>query len=558
MKLRYGASQIRARIGSSAAVLRHTESSLNLIPGDGFAVDWESGITAVGSPGDTNYDATAAAHWDVVPYQSVTDSPFHVSVVAFHINEIDRVDFYLNGGPAISSRIPTLNAATGVYEYWAIIDPDVLLSNGVPDGPIDVRAVAYPATAGQPRILDSLNLVSNAGGSLPQITVWCSTTGSDSTGDGTEGNPFRQPYRAIKEAESQGGATGADGCLVYLKAGTYTWGDANANFPPVTTDRWPVIMGAPGTLPSDVLFDTETNNGYKTNLVAVSGVTFDNITARTATSTTREIWFDNCTFNGNGTQRPYLDANWSGVYLTRSSGNDLSNGFIGAQLVRDCSLTLMREDVFTGSNLVVNSTASQTERLTASDAHPDFYQLYSNGGIIDNKILYGVTSTDTLAQGIFASNASLVKNVAFVNVLIARPNGDTTPLQSQFLCPMSHVVMRGVTLPNSQLLFRSLDMSIVDIWGCCFDEVAISPFNPGDLVVFDSAWFRSCHFTNASSDGTDSSDATTGDPLFTSPTKNDFRPSVGSSLLDRIVGDFIVVDVSNSLRESPHTVGAYH
>src|SRR5690606_9628826 len=91
-------------------------------------------------------DAKAIARWDVVPYQ-IIDCSFEVGVVAFHINGIDRVEFSLENGPWVPVREMTLNPRTQVREYWVVLPCDNL-----PDGPSEVRAIAYPKV-GIPRVL---------------------------------------------------------------------------------------------------------------------------------------------------------------------------------------------------------------------------------------------------------------------------------------------------------------------------------------------------------------------------------------------------------------------
>lgn len=106
-------------------------------------------LEQLGEPGDFGYDAKAMARWDVVPYQTF-DGDFNVGVVAFHINYIDRVEFSVNGGPWLPVYTMSMNSQINVVEYWA-----TLRASDFTDGPLELRAVAYPKV-GIPRVLDSL------------------------------------------------------------------------------------------------------------------------------------------------------------------------------------------------------------------------------------------------------------------------------------------------------------------------------------------------------------------------------------------------------------------
>src|SRR5262249_17949540 len=158
----------------------------------------------------------AIARWDVVPYQTIveqTTPTFNVGVVAFHIAGIERVAFSLEGGPWTDVTSMELNPEAGVVEYFATIDASDFSS----DGPIEVRATAYPKAAapqaqgtaaypggGDPRVLKSLFLYVDAGPAATPIARYCSPSGSDSTGDGSVGNPYASPWRAAKAIETAG------------------------------------------------------------------------------------------------------------------------------------------------------------------------------------------------------------------------------------------------------------------------------------------------------------------------------------------------------------------
>ena len=199
-------------------------TAAKIAPGIGF-----TGATAqpatIGDPSQFGYNDNAIANWDVVPNQTFTGD-FNVGVVAFHNSGIDHVAFSVNGGAwtnvsAMTANPQTANTsgignanASGIVEYWATLQA----SDFTTDGQVEVRAIAYPKI-GVPRVLSSLYLNSNSNGSLTRQPVYVSTTGSDSTGDGTQAKPFATIFRAAK---SMNNGTVKNG-LIYLLPGDYSW-----------------------------------------------------------------------------------------------------------------------------------------------------------------------------------------------------------------------------------------------------------------------------------------------------------------------------------------------
>ena len=216
--------------GSGIAIADDNQSSpSNIIePGTGFTGPTDQ-PAAVGDPLAPGYTAKAIARWDVVPYQTFNGT-FNVGVVAFHINGIKEIDFtatdkngashtYTSNAMTLNPQIANDPAVTGVgiktdgvVEYWVPIN-----ASDFADGPVEITATAYP-TAGVPRVLDSLRLYANYGNTLPrQDPIWVAPApaGSDTTGTGTEDNPYASILWAAHNAQSDTGA------VIYMKAGTY-------------------------------------------------------------------------------------------------------------------------------------------------------------------------------------------------------------------------------------------------------------------------------------------------------------------------------------------------
>lgn len=526
-----------------------------LIPGSGFSDDWGSGIDPIGSEGDTGYHCVPMAHWNCVPHLTVSTQVQHVGVVAFHINGIDRVEFSLDGGPSVAASEMSLNIQSGAWEYWAAITPESLLAADCPDGPREIRAIVYPRHAGQPRVLEPLAVNLNAHGSLEERVFWCSPSGSDDYGTGTRANPFRQPFRALKFAASLGGETGlADGTTVVLESGDYFWGSGSGARIP-TQSRWASIV-ASDEAPSPPRFTERDDFGFQTSLLHVRGVKFEAVQLLSAGSGHgQSLWIDQCDLVGPGphiNRKPiatgcFLD----GIYATDCWLSAYRDGFVDLSLVRGCRIEAIGCDAFSGSDLVVNCTASDVD-AGDSGFHSDLYQLVGNAS---NKILYGVIAENCAAQGIFIADGDAVTDIAIVNVLFAKPWDSADPLCSQIASPVSHIVISGLSLPNSLLEFRGPCADVL-IRGSHFSRIGVAP-RPGFPPPNPSpAWFVECHSDFLPPDVVMSEEFSTGDPLMSNPEYGDFSLSPISPLRSRLSTLLAPVDVMNRPRGLPDAVGA--
>lgn len=539
------------------------ETGLILTPGSGFSEDWGSFVTSVGAEGMPGYDAKSIARWNVVPYQTIEDEPFSVGVVAFHINEIDRVEFYLEGGPAVTTTEMRHNPRTDTWEYWAVLDPDVFQQLNYPDGPIELRAVAYPKFAGQPRELEPLILNTNANGTLPKPVMWCAPWGSDETGDGSQENPYRQPYKAMQAAGSLGGDHGADGSVIYLMPGEYHWG--GAGWPPSTTHRWATIQSAPGASASEVVFRTSSSAGFKSPRIAVKNISFYKVGANTATGGDFSLWLSGCIFFGDGrasNYKPFTSSLYSGgVYVTNSSVSDARDGFVGAQLIRKSHIENIGSDAFTGSRMVVDSTVNGIDH-SGTSFHPDVFQWHISQDA-DNYIVYGMRAIDCNAQGFFARAATgtsgTLSNVAIVNSMIVRPLGSNpnAPGFSQWMINGNHILIKNVSLPNSVFVWRASDLRNVSVRGSMFHMMRVADGDYGTSHV-DSEWFRDNHYANTFSEGAYSqgTGCTVGDPRFVDFDSGDFTPLPNSPLRLRLSEALVPADIHGEERSAPDTIGA--
>ena len=403
-------------------------------------------------------DAQAMARWNFVPYQ-ILNSSFKIGVVAFHIYGINRVEFFLDGSstPTVVTT-PTLNSESDTIEYWISVDP-----SGMASGLHTLTAIAYP-NVGLPRSLSidpitakhgqyNMCFIADPDNAIPRLEKYISPSGSDITGNGSSSNPFLSPMKAAKSIALANGGF-ADGGYINLLAGNHHFGTYAFSLLTVTRDHWLTIRPAPGVASADCPIVTATG-GIRTKLVK-----FENITIKPNTtvapllgSPTNEFccgWVDGCDFMGQGrTVNSKFMANWDYMFITSCNLTDSRDGFSG-DLVRDCHIGLIGADAFTGSGLVINSTCRKIDR-TGTIFHPDFYQLYAAGKLLENRILYGAELLEfSETQGLFsgAIGAPGIKDIAFVNVKL-----HTGPIMRafQFVCPTNHMLVQGCTLRGSMV-----------------------------------------------------------------------------------------------------------
>ncbi len=169
-----------------------------LQPGTGFTAP-TGPQAAVGDPTAQGHSENAIARWDVVPYQTFTGM-FSIGVVAFDISGIKEVDFSVNGGAWTGVTSMTMNPQTNVNEYTASLN-----AANFADGAVEVSAIPrLMPNVGVPRVLDSLALYANAGGSLTGGAVYVSQTGSNGN-LGTQASPFGTNLDKALDAVSDGG-----------------------------------------------------------------------------------------------------------------------------------------------------------------------------------------------------------------------------------------------------------------------------------------------------------------------------------------------------------------
>ncbi len=398
---------------NSAYVFSQTVTTAAVLtPGTGF-----TGATvqpaALGQPGQDMYNENAIARWDVVPYQTFSGT-FNVGVVAFDSAGIKEVDFSVNGGAWVAVTTMTLNPQTantgdagnpsaGVVEYWATLN-----AADFADGQIEVRAIAVPVV-GQPRVLqgatvgqsdgvESLFLNADAQGSLPHLVRYVSPTGNDATGDGSAGNPFASISAAMKSMDPTDTGGGTAGATIYLTAGSYLYGIiGNWDVFTATTNQWLTITTAPGVSRDRVKLTGSTQNpGMYSKYVHLKNLTITSNTVITMSSGYKAyLWVDGCNLAGPGVNvdGDWTNGSWTGEYFTDSEASNCKNGFITANLVRNCYAHNLGSWSFANDGLLVNGLADNINQPAGTGWHPNVD--YSER---PNAITYGLVATNNIAR----------------------------------------------------------------------------------------------------------------------------------------------------------------
>ena len=177
--------------------------------------------TASGTPHGSGFTKRAIAWFDEPEGMWITTTDHHISVGAGIGNRawIDEVVFYLEG-TEVTVASATINPRTGTIGYE--ITP-VSRTAGTPlDGEASLYAKIIPVN-GLERVIGPLPLSLNTNGSISRPEIFVATTGNDSTGNGTVGNPYATPTRALN-------AAGTSPAIIKLAPGLYTSFNGGGNF----------------------------------------------------------------------------------------------------------------------------------------------------------------------------------------------------------------------------------------------------------------------------------------------------------------------------------------
>lgn len=512
-------------------------------------------------PATSGADAKVIARWNVVPFQSI-DGPFNVGIVAFHINGIDRIEFQIDDGDIQTTQTMRHNDRTNTTEYWITVDPDALLKDGKGSRNIEISATAYPKSQGIPRKLESLPLTVFAKEKRKDVVFWVSESGSDRSGDGSKSNPFRQPGKALQALSKLGKAAQRAGDLkIYLTKGSYEWGSSGRPSP-MLKDRWVTLAAAPGLKRGDVTFPFVKKARFTPILLKVTGVTIEGVFFSPASGKQSRIWIDDSDYAGQGRKVGkglFFRRGWTGIYFTNMKISDVPNAATATDISRDVKVYNILSDAFSGTRLVVNSSVDGINRLDTK-AHPDVYQIYCGNKRRENYIVYGLTATNIKSQGIFMGGCSSLDNIAIVNALIVRPLGSdpNRPFFSQWHTHGNHIILSGLSLPNSVFRLKARSLKNTLVTGSIFHKLGLPVKKGSRIPITTGIEFRHLHLVEQTRIRLPSKaiDVTYGNPGFENAAGGNFTPSVDSPLRNRVPSPVSVVDILGKPRKSPATIGA--
>lgn len=457
------------------------EDIITVEPGSGF-----SGPTVakrVGARNAPGGDAKVIARWDMVPYQTFAEDLF-VGVVAFHINGIEKVDFSVEGGPWMSATQMQFNPQSGVWEYVARVRIADLR-----DGPVEIRAIAWPRTAGLPRVLSgpqsndrgngecSLNLIANGRGTVSPRDVYVSVLG-----DNANSGLFQQlPKRTLfgSSGALSVAAASQTGAVVHILDGD-VW-EIDSIGSRVDNTRLITIKGVDRNVtvlrPRGAQQSPWAARGFlwpQIRRIKYENVGFDFSYIKQITSNQNDtfVWLDQCRiFNVNGWGEPsnvtYFSNSLSGggcsYYATNSLAEDCVNGFTDHVLTRGCHNRQISGDVFQNSRMVVKCTADYLSQDVPTDQHTDVFQQFRPGANVENIIAYEVQCTRMYGvQNWLIDTANSFRDMAYVNIAIQNlpvPQpyqhiSSELNVASQLTGPYNHVLFLNVSAPGRRILFH--------------------------------------------------------------------------------------------------------
>jgi hypothetical protein len=414
-------------------------------------------------------------------------------VVAFHVNGINRVDFSVNGGAWKSVYEPKSNPDNNVEEYFVKIDP---LDHA--DGVIEIRAIAYP-NIGIPRVLQG-NLINNGPnypnqqqylqgnhgmlvvlngyGTLPYFAAYISPNGNDTTGDGSQANPFNSMGRALKHFKTNYGK--ADGGTIYLMEGLHqiTVG-MYSNHGCQTLERYLTFRPAPGLSKHQVRIYGSPAGGLRINFLKVEDVVFYNDPTRTSTNfrnganSSSYFWANGChafyeAYNPDGTWADPAyggsfalgngtSGSFSAVHITNCSSFNTRGNVRSAQFVINYYCERPGDTPFSAFSLTVNAQAYNPVRI--GEDHLDGWHWFGTEGSAirrENHIMYNIFMRNFWGQGMmyeyFSPGTERFDDVALVNIDIEQ--NVSTVAGGWWEMDTNHLLIKNVRQADQTLRFK--------------------------------------------------------------------------------------------------------
>ena len=391
------------------------------------------------------------------------------------------------------------NPDTGVPAYLIRVDSDAL-SNGRHE----LRAIVYP-NRGDARVLQGENVDGKLDDQISLFiwknpvsagTFYVSPTGSDLTGDGSSGNPYKTIVNAIIDGIGSSGTY--ETATIKLMTGAHTYGFVSANGTALSgrpdtaqcTGSWLTIEPADGASVSLSSCYLASDGGYADDLL-LGRTRYRNIPMsmtrlagqgkawRVAVndpdlSEKQAVCFDSCQVTGDPDYWQNIDKVCSGDFtymaIVSCDISQVPRPTTFFHLVRDCNIDFSSEDVFSQSRFVVNCINKRNTRYFNRDPllgnntfHNDFAQFNTTDSSFgfDNFLLLNVIGIDQANCFLRLQEVSQVvdgvkvarplSNFGFINVVYAPGTLESSP-SSNSEKPASrknHIVFENCTILTS-------------------------------------------------------------------------------------------------------------
>ena len=395
------------------------------------------------------------------------DKDFYITISAYHMTDIDRVEFILNGGDPIVANDLQAHPETGYPEYMAKIDVSDLTS-----GTHEVRAIIHP-NHGKPRVLqgshdtENIHMLNNGNHSF-----WFNYDPSPRTvrvGPNSE-------FASIDEAISTMGSLIIDG-RIELEAGDYYWfTDRHMDLNNTADDKVLTICAAPGVAREDIRMrrhPTDTT-GTKFLSVHLKGMTIlpqvnplSNKHARLlvggGTQSNRlfieDVFCTSETDNPNGWGASWVQelakplVSWKGgVWVMNTDFENLPKGCDTVYLAKHTTFHRASWDLWGGSpGSVFDCTIDKHDNFNAEHSnHADIIQSFVQGDYIENRIFADIYATNHYTQIGHLEWSSKLSNFAFVRWTI---DEEYQAQSLNFYPDFDHVVMSDCIFKNATVNF---------------------------------------------------------------------------------------------------------
>lgn len=257
----------------------------------------------------------AFGQWDGVAGVIMAErvkSDFVMAFNAFHGQGIACVKFTATGVTSshvetatVTTQSATLRTATGLYAN--AYQSTITLSGFTQGETITLRAQVYPKVGDANSILDTTGRTTTTNECLGwnEPTIICdksnlldaihyvSSTGNDSTGNGTSGNPWLTIAKAVSQASVN--------IVRLMGTATYALGSAATR---KTTAEWIVVEADSGAVPKVQITAT---TAYKCQRLKISGLKVQLLSSSSfmdGEAANNFLWFENCIFDRNAITAP--------------------------------------------------------------------------------------------------------------------------------------------------------------------------------------------------------------------------------------------------------------